>query len=60
MAIGKDKVNIKISLHKEAFNLIDKYAIAVKKTKSEIIENVVCAHIIALVQRVKKEQEEKK
>ena len=58
--ISKNKAILKISMSKEAINLIDKYAKVCKATKSEVIEQIVCTYIIAQVRKVAKEQQEKK
>lgn len=58
MAIGKDKVNIKISLHKKAFDVIETASRTWKMTKSELIEQATCGFIVAQVKAIQKEAEE--
>lgn len=57
MAISKEKTSVKISIHKRSLDLIDKFASAMKMSKSEFIESV-CVTFIGDV--VKKQQQMRK
>lgn len=57
--VGKDKIRVSISMSKTHFDLISKFADAIKMTKSEFIEDV-CVTFIGDVVKHQQEMNKKR